>query len=73
MSLTISKAVSAVENPLMEVTNLERKIILIIRENKPFEEVRIVKDKDGKMRDDKVLVIRSQKLIITDEPDLTTR
>lgn len=49
----------------MNLTNVEQRIIEIIREEKPFEVVEIHKDKLGKQ--DTYLVIRTQKVLISPE------
>jgi hypothetical protein len=46
----------------MELTEVEKQIIEILREIKPFEHVDIIKDQTGKV--DCYVVHRSQKVII---------
>lgn len=48
--------------PKMEFTKPEQKIIEILRELKPFEVIRIVKDQNG--RPDHYFVERTQKVVI---------
>lgn len=47
------------------ITQVEQQIIEILRELKPFEEVVIVKDNQGRL--DHYLVKRSQKIVIKPE------
>ena len=49
----------------MEITNPEQKIIEILRELRPFEVVRIVKDQQG--RPDHYFVERTQKVVINND------
>jgi len=49
----------------IEVSKSEREIILILRELKPFENINVVKDQNG--RPDHFFVHRSQKIVISTE------
>lgn len=49
----------------LELTPAEVRILKAIREVRPFEEVRIQKDQLGKP--DHFFIVRSQKLVITNE------
>lgn len=50
-------------NSSMNLTKNEQTIIDFLREAKPYEQITIIKDKDGKT--DTYIVQRSQKIILT--------
>jgi hypothetical protein len=49
----------------VELTKAEKEILDMIREERPFEEIRISKDKGGKANT--YFVIRTQKVILSDD------
>ena len=53
-------------NSSMNLTDNEKKIIDFLREAKPYEQITVIKDKDGKP--DSYIIQRSQKIILTIKP-----
>lgn len=55
----------------VEISQQEQKILEILRTLIPFEEIRIVKDRGG--RPDDFFVVRTQKVVITQEKAMAQR